>query len=288
MIINVHSEFDNGQIAYNHQTKTQTAPDEHPPHYHDVTELLFIKSGDVTYEVGGREYQLQKNTLVISRPNERHMIKVGYDETYERYDVLFDHKHLPFDLYGRIPDGLNVISFDANKSVIGCFEKMDLYCRRLEGVDLGRMLFNLICEVLMNVIIETASLSEQSAEAEAEQRSPLVLRALAYIEENLLTLRDVDEVCKELYVSKSHLHHLFIAQMGVSPKKYVVAKRLELARRELTLGAKATEICAQCGFSDYSSFFRAYKKHFGYSPADTPRTDCVRISFSDFVKGSRA
>lgn len=285
MIINVHSEFDNGQIAYNHQTKTKTAPDEHPPHYHDVTELLFIKSGDVTYEVGGREYQLQKNTLVISRPNERHMIKVGYNETYERYDVLFDHKHLPFDLYGRIPDRLNVISFDANKSVVGCFEKMDLYCRRLEGEDLGQMLFNLICEVLMNVIIETASLNEQSAEVEAEQKSSLVLRALSYIEENLLTLRDLDEVCRELYVSKSHLHHLFIAQMGVSPKKYIITKRLELARRELSMGEKATDVYAVCGFADYSAFFRAYKKQFGYSPAETPKTDCVRISFSDFIKG---
>lgn len=288
MRINVHSEYENGKIAYNHQTKTECEAGDHPPHYHDVTELLFIKSGDILYEVGEKEYQLHKNSLVLTRPHQSHVVKVGSNEAYERYDILFDHDHLPFDLYGRIPQGLNVISFDANKSVIGCFDKMDLYCRKLEGDDLGQMLFNLICEVLMNVIIETASLGEIGEGGEEEKKSPLILRAVAYIEENLLTLSDMDEICRELYVSKSHLHHLFMAQMKVSPKKYINNKRLELAKRELSLGAKATEVYALCGFSDYSSFYRAYKHHFGYSPADTPRTDSVRISFKDFVKGSMA
>ncbi|MBQ8409871.1 MAG: helix-turn-helix transcriptional regulator [Clostridia bacterium] len=281
MKINVHSEFENESLVYNHFTKTDHEKGEYFYHYHDVTELIFVKSGDVTYEVAGKEYLLQKNMLVIARPNERHYIDLVSQQPYERYNILFDERILPFDLYGRIPTGLNVISFDANKSVIGIFDKMDHYCKKLDGEDLGRMLFNLVCEVLMNVIIET----QQDGERETDQKNPLVLRAISYIEENLLTLRDIDEVCRELYISKSHLHHLFMEQMKVSPKKFITVKRLELARRELTMGAKATEVCAACGFGEYSSFFRAYKKHFGNSPADTPKTDCVRISFSDFVKG---
>ena len=284
MKITVHSEFENESLVYNHYTKTEQTVGDHFPHYHDVTELIFIKSGDVNYSVGGREYPLQKHMLVISRPNENHFIDVQSDREYERYDILFDHSILPFDLYGRIPRGLNVINFDANKSVVAIFDKMDVYSKKLSGEDLYRMLINLVSEVLMNVIIET----EETENARERQKSPLVSRAIAYMEENLLSLRDVDEVCRELYVSKSHLHHLFIEQMGVSPKKYVMEKRLELARRELTLGAKATEIYASCGFADYSSFFRAYKKHFGHSPVQTPKTDCVRISFSDFVKGYKA
>ena len=284
MRITVHSEFENESFVYNHYTKTEQEPGEHFPHYHDVTELIFVKSGEASYWVGGKEYPLQRNMLVISRPNESHFIDVRGGCEYERYDILFDHSVLPCDLYGRIPRELNVISFDANKSVIGIFDKMDVYCKKLGDEDLGRMLSALVSEVLMNVIIETEALTPTAS----GQRSPLVSRAVSYIEENLLSLRDVDEVCRELYVSKSHLHHLFMEQMGISPKKYVTEKRLELAKRELTLGAKATELYAACGFSDYSSFFRAYKKHFGHSPAATPKTECVRISFSDFVKGYKA
>jgi len=283
MKINVHSEFENESIVYNHSTKNEHGENEYFPHFHDVTELIFIKSGNVIYEVGGKKYDLQKNMLVISRPNERHYVNVFGKEDYERYDILFDEKILPFDLYGRIPKDLNVINFDANQSVVSVFDKMDVYCKKLDGDDLGGILYNLVCEVLMNVIIETGR-----ADDSVGQGNRFVDRAVAYIEENLLSLKGIDEVCGELYISKSHLHHLFMEHMKVSPKKYIVCKRLELAKREISLGAKVTDIYGLCGFADYSSFFRAYKKYFGYSPAQTPRNDCVRIAFSDFVKGYKA
>ena len=149
--------------------------------------------------------------------------------------------------------------------------------------ELGMVLLNLICEVLINVMLDSGQESAESVGID-----PIVSRALAYIDENLLQISGIDEICRELYVSKSHLHHLFVSQMGESPKKYIVRKRLEMAHRELTLGAAATEIYASCAFSDYSSFFRAYKNHFGYSPAQTPRTNSVRIAFSDFLKGYRS
>ena len=31
-------------------------------------------------------------------------------------------------------------------------------------------------------------------------------------------------------------------------------------------GVQPTKACAQAGFNDYSTFYRGYKKHFGYSP----------------------
>jgi AraC-like DNA-binding protein len=43
-------------------------------------------------------------------------------------------------------------------------------------------------------------------------------------------------------------------------------RRLNLARREIFLGAKATAVYTQCGFSDYSTFYRAFKQEFGISP----------------------
>ena len=283
MKITVHSEFENEILAYNHFTKSEHKKEEYYWHYHDVTELLFIKSGDVKYEVGGKEYALQKNMLVYTRPNEKHYIDVSPDVPYERYNIILDHKKLPFDVDSRIPKDVNVVNFDANKTVVGIFDKMDMYCKMLPEKELGTMLFNLVCEVLINVMLDSKQESAESSKVD-----PIVSKAIAYIDENLLKIGGIDEICGELYVSKSHLHHLFVAQTGESPKKYIIRKRLEMAHRELTLGASATEICALCGFSDYSSFFRAYKNHFGYSPVQTPKTDSVRIAFSDFLKGYRS
>ena len=65
--ITVHSEYENDILAYNHFTKSEHRKEEYFWHYHDVTELLFVKSGGVTYEVGGKKYTLQKNMLVYTR-----------------------------------------------------------------------------------------------------------------------------------------------------------------------------------------------------------------------------
>lgn len=41
-----------------------------------------------------------------------------------------------------------------------------------------------------------------------------------------------------------------------------------LAHQLLLHGQKPTEVFAACGYQDYSSFYRAYTAHFGYSPRD--------------------
>lgn len=283
MKVKIHSEHESELLYFNHCTKSDQKGEDYSRHYHDVTELLFVKSGDVCYEVNDERYKLKKNTLVISRPNVIHNIEVGDGEDYERYDMLFDEKKLSFDLYDRIPQDLSAISFEGNKLVESAFDRMDAYCQKLNGVDLEKMLFGIIAEVLMNVIIET-----EAEKGKQRRLSPSVLGAIKYIEENLCFVEGIDEICRELYISKSHLHHLFIVELGISPKQYILGRRLEKAKRAIASGERATEIYSSCGFGDYSAFFRAYKKKFGYSPADTPKNDILRITFSDMLKGQKA
>lgn len=283
MRIDVHSEFESDSLYYNHCTKSKQRKEDYSAHYHDVTELLFVKSGDVRYEVGEKKYELKKNTLVISRPEVSHRIYTEGDADYERYNMLFDEKRLPIDFYERIPQELNVISFEGNKTVTGAFERMDSYCQKLRGEDLEGILFGIINEILINVIIST-----ESEKGTGVQLTPSVQGAVRYIEENLCTVEGIDEICRELYISKSHLHHLFATELNTSPKKYILDRRLERAKQALASGDRATEIYSECGFGDYSSFFRAYKKRYGYSPVDTPKNDVLRITFSDMIKGHKA
>lgn len=283
MRIKIHSEYESDSLYYNHCTKSEQNSDDYSRHYHDVTELLFVKSGDVCYEVNDTKYKLDKNTLVISRPNIIHNIEVSAEEEYERYNMLFDEKKLLFDLYDRIPQDLSVISFDGNKMVENAFERMDVYCQKLSGGDLEKVLFGIISEVLMNVIIETGA-----DKGRQTSLSPSVVSAIKYIDENLCEVEGIDELCRELYISKSYLHHLFVTELKNSPKQYILGRRLDKAKRAIASGERATEIYTECGFGDYSSFFRAYKKKYGYSPAETPQNDILRITFSDMLKGQKA
>ena len=56
--------------------------------------------------------------------------------------------------------------------------------------------------------------------------------------------------------------------MGISLMKYIRQKRLLMARHLLEKGERPLSIYSKCGFSDYTTFYKAYVKYFGKAPSE--------------------
>ena len=54
--------------------------------------------------------------------------------------------------------------------------------------------------------------------------------------------------------------------MGVSVYRYITQRRLIAAKSLIGQKLPLEEISQQVGFSDYSTFYRAFKQEFGISP----------------------
>lgn len=255
-------------IAFNHSSIEKINPENFPdePHTHDVCELLFLKKGNPQYFVEGRNYKLGKNCLVISRSGDRHKIFFNEPGPYDRYNLLYDEKKIPFDLYSKIPANVDIINFDGNSVVCDLFRKSDYYFEHFEGEKLGKLLSGIAEEIFFNISI---AVSENSiGDNISASSNPIVTAALNYIDENLTSNLSIGTICEKLYITKSHLHHLFTSHLRISPKKYILSKRLNLSRRAIRAGQKPIEACMQCGFSDYSTFYRDYKNFFGHCPSE--------------------
>jgi transcriptional regulator GlxA family with amidase domain len=77
----------------------------------------------------------------------------------------------------------------------------------------------------------------------------------------------VTELARRVNLSRSRLTHLFRAEVGCSPARYLREARLDRARHlveETLLSIK--EIMAQVGFNDPSHFSRDFSKRHGASP----------------------
>ena len=92
--------------------------------------------------------------------------------------------------------------------------------------------------------------------------------AMQYIGEHLGSPLSLEEIAGQLFVSKYHLSHAFSAEVGVSVYRYILLRRLLMARQLLTAGEPAGQVCRSCGFSDYTSFYRAFKSEYGISPRE--------------------
>ena len=259
-----YQKYKDEDLVYTHAARTNHNRVGFSAHTHDVYEILFLKSGKINCGINGVRYNLKRHTLVLIPAFSIHDIRIDDDKAYERYDVLFDAKLIPFAFESALPPNLHMLNFDENDSISGLFRKMDFYCENLEGEQRKLMLTNLLQEICINILLET----KKTKEAVYSQTNSIVAQAIAYIEHHLLTLTGIEEICRELFVTKSHLHHLFMRHLGITPKKYIISKRLAMAQREISFGAKPTEIYLNCGFGDYSTFYRAYKKQFGYSPSE--------------------
>ena len=253
-------QINKGELIIHHSYTERTDSKHFLPHYHEMCELVFLISGDVSYVVEGKTYRLNKWDVVVSRPMQIHTILPSEGTDYERFVILFDQRTLPPDIWDKIKKGPDVYRLGENERIIDLFSKLDFYNERFEGENFISLAKALTAEIAFN-------LSLYDEEESRALVNPIISKALDYIRNNLITIESVEEVCSALYITKSHLHHLFTKHLQVTPAKYIMAKRLMLAQRKIKKGAKPTQVFAECGFTDYATFFRNYKEHFGYSPS---------------------
>ena len=118
----------------------------------------------------------------------------------------------------------------------------------------------------LQLMVQLNRLAGSGGSGEAEELSLLVQKAMQYIGENLGQPLSLENIAGSLFVSKYHLSHAFSAEVGVSVYRYLMLRRLLLARQLLSSGEPAGQVCRSCGFNDYTSFYRAFKTEYGISP----------------------
>ena len=105
-------------------------------------------------------------------------------------------------------------------------------------------------------------------------KNPRVQEMMRYIDEHLSEDLDIDLLAEQFYISKYHMMRLFHREVGSTIHNYLSQRRLLYARDLIGKGMRATEACYRSGFRSYSSFTRAYGKHFGTTP--TGRMDTAQ------------
>ncbi|MGW7288858.1 helix-turn-helix domain-containing protein [Streptomyces sp. NPDC054847] len=90
---------------------------------------------------------------------------------------------------------------------------------------------------------------------------------LDYIHTNLARRIRLADLAAVAGVSESHFTRVFRTSTGESPHRYVLQRRLEHARRELTRTDRPiAEIAAEAGFADQSHLTRMMRRHDGATP----------------------
>ena len=126
----------------------------------------------------------------------------------------------------------------------------------------------LLSSILTLLIDGISCGSTNQKSVEKTMRSPFVIKCIDYINDNLFNELSIEKLSKELNVSPSTISHTFTKEMRISPYRYILQKRLVNAQNRIANGESATAVAIDCGFSDYSGFYKQYKKAFGITPSN--------------------
>jgi len=91
-------------------------------------------------------------------------------------------------------------------------------------------------------------------------------RLIQYINLHIAEPLTLDDLAGAFFASKYYILREFKKYTGLSVHQYMIIRRVMLAQELIGQGVKPREACIQCGFTDYSSFYRAFKARTGLSP----------------------
>ena len=101
-----------------------------------------------------------------------------------------------------------------------------------------------------------------------EEHLNTVIGIRNYIENNYDANLNLDLLSHIQFISKYHLLRLFKKYYGLTPKQYVIDKRIEKSKEHLLNGMSVTETCFAVGFESLGSFSTLFKTKTGKSPTE--------------------
>jgi len=105
-------------------------------------------------------------------------------------------------------------------------------------------------------------------------REPYVARALALLHRDIARRWTVDDLGREIGLSRSALADRFIRLIGMPPMHYLANWRMQVATQKLrNTSASLAQVAQIVGYESEAAFSRAFKKEFGTAPATWRRAN---------------
>ncbi len=285
-MMNIVFPICNDAIIHACSTKTfacfysNTPPPGNSIHMHNCCEILLCLKGSGTVFVDEKTYSLSAGDVYVANQFEAHMFSPDDPNDFERYILEID----PAFLYTSSTEAtdLSRCFFIRNSKVshkIGLskdnFNTLLELFRGLEGeYDFGDdILKSLMATGIITFVNDYFEKQNQKFTYRSSLENKTVDTAVNFINKNFGSPLNLELVAKKSFVSVKELCRLFKKHLGTTVSKYIMSKRISEAKKMLKSGVSVQQTAENCGFTDYTSFIRAFNRTVGISPGKYKRNE---------------
>ena len=259
-------------------------------HSHNYFEFYFFLNGNAKININGNNYALKSGDMVILPPNVKHCVGIlDTSSSYERFVFWITSKYCNeltkiASEYGyfiskvthsrRYIYHFGMVPFNTLLSKLTFILEEQHFNRFAKDAKIT------IC--IQDLIIYINRLIHAMEHPQLPNENPALYQSLInYIEKNLDEDLSLEYLANEFYLSKYHIAHVFKKNTGLSIHNFITKKRLAACIEAILSNTDISSACHQCGFKDYSSFYRAFKKEYGMSPREYRELNKARIIKSE-------
>lgn len=231
----------------------------YPPHLHEELELIYMQKGSGIGFCNGDAYPLSEGDFFLVFPNQVHFYS---DFASDSASMLLVAKPTFFNLrlfsFGdRLPLSARYKSQETDRNLI-----------RMLEIGFEEFYKNAPTDVVSSILsaaLEMLLTRYEFADTTADSRC--ALRIIRYCKAHYQEELTVEQIARDLHISRSHISHTFNDKLKISFPEYLHSLRLNEAVQLLRKGDHTiTEVAQLAGFQTIRTFNRSFLKHFGLSP----------------------
>ncbi len=247
-------------------------------HIHDCYELYYSISGGKQFLIDNRFYSIAPGDLFIINQYESHKLTQIDDMVHERivFSIHPDYAkklstpetNLDYCFSNRNQSFQHKLSLGKEQQ-----KRFLYYVNKITSAEgFAHDIIEQTAFMELLVMINSLSLSTR----QTEEPMPEVLTSykynhqvddiLAFINRNISGDITIEQLATEFFLSESYICRIFKSATGTTIGKYITARRISIAKALLNEGLSVAEAFERSGFTDYSSFFKAFTKAVGVSP----------------------
>lgn len=227
--------------------------------------IYYVKSGEAQLNFKDKEIIMKPGRLYLIPPYQllSHKSKGVLHFSWVHFQAKLDVGLDLFMLYGKALE----IDVRDNLEITVAFESLIDNCKKTSVSALferNRQLLTILMPFLKAFDRNNSSSTKMYSAFQHKSLIP----ALNLINSNIVNPPDIKSLAKTANLSPEHFSRKFKSAFSVAPKRYILQKRIALAKQKLLVSDDSIETIGEyCGFCDIFHFSRIFKQETGVSPS---------------------
>jgi len=221
---------------------------------------LYVEDGGTAF-IDECSYPIQMNHLLCSKPGQ-------IRNSILPFKCYYIHMKLEDSMLSDcLDDILDMMKITQKEKYISLFHIIfDLLHTPHEGSEI--LLQSKLLELIYSAY-QDSLLSKRQKLLPNRVDNNLIFKAMEYLNENYKERITLESVAKSIHLSPIYFHKLFSIVAGKTPHRYLLEKRLSIAKELLmTSSLSFHEIAAECGFTSQSYFNYVFQKEVKKTPGE--------------------